>query len=261
MITSETLCAYLDRELPAEEMERVRGAIAADRALAERLGQLASVDSLLVEFSREIDRQPLPASLQALLGGDSGATAPRADATHSGTVHAFPRGWTIRRPATLLALAATVIVAIVIGLRAGFPQLRDAELADVVRVGPVEPTSPLHHALERIPSGETYAASSAPVMSVTPVLSFESTRHEYCREFRAAVGTQAARGLACRRAGHWETLKLMAVPAGSEAPDEYEAASADSDEDFDALVDGLIADKPLGADAERALLDDQWRAP
>ena len=255
MLTNEMLSAYIDGELAPEEMERVRDAIAADELLAARLRQLRRVDRLLTEFSNTIDAEPLPPAVLALL------TPPRADA------HAPEKGEpgvammpVARRPlhrgAGALALAASAVLALAIVFQLDSRDGREAGFEEIVRTGAIAPSSALHHALEGARSDEPYAANGNDV-EITPVLSFMSTRQEYCREFRVDAGIRAARGLACRRNERWETLRVVAAEVrGSDA--HYATATAETDEDFDNFVDGLVADAPLDAKAETRALQSGW---
>ena len=67
MISNEILSAYIDGELPAGEMQRVRDAISGDEVLAARYRQFARVDQLIVDFCGDIDKEPLPAAVLGLL--------------------------------------------------------------------------------------------------------------------------------------------------------------------------------------------------
>jgi len=90
------------------------------------------------------------------------------------------------------------------------------------------------------------------------VLSFVSTRQEYCREFRVDAEVRAARGLACRRGDRWETLRIVPTEGRSDGDTHYATATGGGNEDFDAFVDALVADEPLGADAEARALRNGW---
>jgi hypothetical protein len=256
MITNEMLSAYIDGELAPQERERVREAIAADELLAARLRQFRRVDRLLAEFSSAIDAEPVPPAVLALLNPPcadadaAGSTAPKA------VVLPFARR-PLHRRAGALALAASLVLAVAIVLQFNPRDGAESGFDEMVRVGAVVPASPLHHALEDMRSDEAYAVGGGTGIGITPVLSFVSTRQEYCREFRVDAGARAARGVACRRADRWETLKVVAAEArGSDT--HYATATAEVDEDFDAFVDGLVADAPLGADAEARALQSGW---
>lgn len=254
MITNDMLSAYIDGELAPEEMERVARAIAADELLAARLRQFRRVDRLLTEFSSAIDAQPLPPAVLALLEPPCADADVPQRSEPVAVVLPFARR---HRRAAALALAASLVLAVAIVLqfdaRDGTPPGFDA----IVRAGAVVPSSPLQHVLEEVPSDEAYAVAGGTGVEITPVLSFVSTAQEYCREFRVDAGARAARGVACRRDERWETLKVVAAEArGSDA--HYATATAETDEDFDAFVDGLVADEPLGADAEARALHGGW---
>ncbi len=256
MITNDMLSAYIDGELAPEEMERVARAIAADELLAARLVQFRRVDRLLTEFSSAIDAQPLPPAVLALL------EPPCAD--DDAAARAAPRAVVLpltRRPlhrrAAALALAASLVMAVAVVLQFDARDGAPTGFDELVRAGAVVPSSPLQHVLEEVPSDEAYAVAGGTGVKITPVLSFVSRGQEYCREFRVDAGARAARGVACRRDERWETLKVVAAEArGSDA--HYATATAETDEDFDAFVDGLVADEPLGADAEARALHGGW---
>lgn len=244
MISDELLSAYIDGELGPEDAERVRNAIAADEALAARLCQFNHVDALLTEFSRSIDASPLPAEVLARLQApppDNVVRLPRRS-----------RWWAVT------ALAAGFVLAVAIGMQLDTDDGHGSGFDAIVRVGPVEPASVLHVALEEVLSDTAYAAADEPALTVTPVLSFVSTQQQFCREFRVDAGTRAVRGLACRRDGNWEALKLIDVGAANDGRSDYATATASTDADFDAFVDALVADAPLGADAEARLLREGW---
>ena len=258
MITNEMLSAYIDGELAPQEMQRVGEAIAADELLAARLRQFRRVDRLLTEFSSAIDAQPVPPAVLALLAPPCADADVPGSSEPAAAVLPFARR-ALRRGAGALALAASLVLAVAIVLQFDARDGAPSGFDEIVRAGAVEASSPLHHALEDVRSDEAYAAASATGVEITPVLSFVSTRHEYCREFRVDAGARAARGLACRRDDRWETLKVVAAEArGSDA--HYATATAETDEDFENFVDGLVADAPLGADAEARALRNRWKA-
>ena len=160
MISDEQLSAYIDGELPPEEMARVRAAIAADPALAARARQFERVDALLAEFSSGIDAEPLPEAVLALLGAPQ---AEAADAGGAATVIAMPaRGAPRYRIAGGLALAASLVLAVAIGVQFGSRGGADARFERIARTGAIPDASPLHQALESVPSDETYAAAGEP---------------------------------------------------------------------------------------------------
>jgi len=259
MITNEVLSAYIDGELSPEEMERVRAAIDRDEALAARLRDFSRVDELLAEFSSAIDREPMPARVLELLDPPRTGSETRGTAVQEARILSLPRRpW--YRTAGALALAASVVLALAVGLQQESGRDRGAGLDSLVRTGPVPESAALHHALQETASDNAYAAADEAGPSVTPVLSFVSTRGEYCREFRVDAQGQAARGLACRRDDRWEVLRLAAAGAANDGKDAYATAASSVNADFEAFVDALVADAPLGAEAEARLLRDGWRA-
>jgi negative regulator of sigma E activity len=255
MISNETLSAFLDGELPVEEMESVRRAVARDELLAARLRQFDRVDKLLAAFCADIDKQPLPDSVMTLLDKTghgnpaTNATTPRETAHGARASHHWPR---------MLALAASVVLAILIGVRFDFGKEPVVNVDQLASVGPIAPSSPLHRVLENSPSDETVAVAGVDGLSITPVLSFESINREYCREFRVNSAAQASRAVACRLGDRWQTLQVAAIEPGIGMNGSYETAAAASDAHFDAFVDAMLA-TTLDAEDEARLRAQHWR--
>jgi anti-sigma factor RsiW len=69
-VSDEQLSAFLDAELPAAEMEAVREQISRDENLANRLAELAMVDTQVASHYRRIDEQPMPEAITRLLSDE-----------------------------------------------------------------------------------------------------------------------------------------------------------------------------------------------
>ena len=70
-ISDEQLSAFLDAELPEDEMEMIRQGISEDESLANRLAELAMVDEQVARHYARIDEHPMPAAVSRLLDEDS----------------------------------------------------------------------------------------------------------------------------------------------------------------------------------------------
>ena len=72
----ETLSAFLDAELPEQQMEQIRAALLTDDNLANRLANLAMVDEVIANQYDKINQQPLPAAINELLAAIPEDSAP-----------------------------------------------------------------------------------------------------------------------------------------------------------------------------------------
>ncbi|MDP5039797.1 MAG: hypothetical protein NWQ26_02875, partial [Paraglaciecola sp.] len=67
IISDQQLSAFLDSELPEDEMQLIREQLLIDDELATRLADLAQVDEWVSAHACEIDRHPVPEKITALL--------------------------------------------------------------------------------------------------------------------------------------------------------------------------------------------------
>jgi hypothetical protein len=174
------------------------------------------------------------------------------------SVHGHPgrrsRNW--RLP---VALAASLLVAVLAGMRIGSRDSTGDRFDTLVAVGQVPVASSLAQALEHVASDHSQVADPQSGLRITPQLSFVSAREGVCREFRLDAAERAARGLACRNEGGWRTLRVTAAAVRSGGGDGFETASIDGDTGFDAFVDALIDTAPLGPEEETRLMQNGWR--
>lgn len=217
-IGEETLVAYLDGELPAEEAEAVESALGESPELAATADRLRRDAALLRGAFNEPLTEPVPERLVAALDG-----AIASSAAH-GLRRTGPATRLTARP-MMQALAAS-IVALVVGLAGAYvfaerqvdrqiariEALRDADRA--LRVATRE------KALETKVSGEALAWTNPDSGSrgrIEPVRTFKASGGQWCREYREVVELQSGpsvterlRGVACREGdGVWRTRLSM----------------------------------------------------
>lgn len=240
-ITDEQLSAFLDGELPAEDLKRIAAAIDADAALRKRAEALAAPDTLIKKAYSAIDDAPMPAAVTALLAEPAAdnvvASAPRT---------ASPARWTMP-----LAASIALSAGIALGMFMSSPARMTPTGAQLA--GAINPGDPLHAALDATPSGESVALPGARTASF--VLSFKSHDGDYCREFIVDGETDSSRALACREDGRW-SVKLAAVEAKGDGG--YATAASGVSAAFDAGAEALGAGDPLDRAREDALLQSGW---
>lgn len=236
-ITDETLSAFLDNELTEVEMQAVRDHLAADPALADRLAELATVDTELQAHYSSIDDRPMPPSITRMLeAGGTGNAAPEKD-----KVVTFP-WWRRMRSHIGKAVAAAVVAGVAMTHWLTLPSHGEPTWSEVVKV------------LDNQPSGEVYSVSDQ--ATLTPRLTFRNQAGDWCRQFRLQTQDSASERIACRsQAGAWE--QVAQVDTGlSSSPDTYQTASGGNV--LDQTLDRIMAGAPIGPSAERALLQHEW---
>lgn len=251
-ISKETLAAFADGELAAEEMERVAAHLDAcpeDRAIVE---EIVLSNALLARAFDAPMEEPLPERLRAAIEGRAAAESAGAGAT----VIAFPRRARRWAAPAGLALAASLAAVAFLGGRDAAPTLAIAEGLLVV-------DGPLHAALETRPSGA--AATAADGVRFVPSATFADAAGRYCREVEA-VAPDAARArvvealIACREeAGVWRVAAAVAEHTAQPQGEGFAPASGGETSGIGAALDALGAGMALDPDAEAALIARGWR--
>lgn len=247
MTTDEILSAFIDGELPAEEMAEVRREVETNASLAARVEALKKADRVVAGAYRAIADEPLPQGVLDLLAADSRAANSNVVALSRRRAGGSARYW----PA---ALAASLALAAGVGLGLQF------SAGGALIAGTVEKGNPLYAALETTPSAGTARIGGRHGATFTPVPSFRSQAGDFCREFSLSSGDRANRAVACRGEDAW-TVEF-AVAAAPQATDSgaYSTASSGLNAAFDSFVDDLIANEPFAPEEEAALIEAGWKA-
>lgn len=255
MTTDEVLSAFIDGELPPEEMEAVRRSVETNAALAARIAALKRADRLVAGAYRGIDDEPMPQSVLDLLA----ARGEAAGVDGSNVIAFAPRRLPGGRPAWAAALAASLALAVGLGLGLQLATGGAPSAGAILIAGVIEKGDPLYSALETAPSAETVSVGKGGA-SLTPVLTFRSEAGDYCREFMTEAGGRSNRGLACRQNDQWTVEFAVAATPQPVDGASYTTASSDLNAAFDSFVDELIADQPLAPEEEQAVIEAGWKA-
>lgn len=269
----ETLMAYADGELSAEQAQAVEARLEVDaeaRELVERLRQTRS------ELAAEMDvllTEPVPQRLiDTVMHHPMGAMGGRAPATEAVALRpvdarpldasAQPSSRATTATTTAAAnspsywprMAAAACLALAVGLTTGHwwgQQSGAATGTDLAQT--------LQRALQTLPSGEALAAGGVVVM---PVASFRAASGLACREFEQEAQGRIAHGLACREGDQWVARAVLdRGPASGTLGSEPAFAPASGEADALAtLLDRLGAGATLGADEEQRLIEQGWTA-
>ena len=241
MLSDEMLSAFLDAQLTDAEMDTVRQHLLVDEQLAERLADLAMVDSLVQQHYAQIDQRPMPEAILQLL--DDAETTPPAEATNNAKVIPFPL-W--RRAQQQLQRHAAAVACIALFAGYGASQLS----------GPAQPvlaglSTDVVQLLDSAASGQRYPLAD---QQLTPRLSFINQQGDFCRQYSRQSQTELSENIACRRNGQWRQQASVNIELPGTVNDgQYQTASGGSI--LDNILDNMMAGAPLNAAAEQAYLN------
>jgi len=190
-INDETLSAFLDNELPEAEMNRVRDLLAADEHLANRLADLAMVDTLVSQHACAIDHEPLPEAINALLATKPVVAEQSAVQASSSNVVPFPFWKRVHKTMQEHAsMAAAIALMIGFGSAQIMPNLSEPATTDLS-------WTEVANILDSHPSGQLLRVTSD--IEVTPLLSFVNHHGELCRQFLVQNPSDTKVNIACRK--------------------------------------------------------------
>ena len=241
------LSAYLDNELPADEVRALESRLLNEPGLQRRLETLRGSDAVARELFAAVDEEPMPAAVLDLL-----AEARAVDKADN-VVALRPRN--VNR-----FLQAPVAIAASVALLAGivatnlYRTLDDAT-AESIGPGIVSADSRLHDLLDESPSGDVVALDDAASGEV--LLSFADASGRHCRQVRVTARGRDAHALACRAGSDWEVrVVALADPVAAE----FGQASSAVPAAVETAVDRLIGDgQPLDPAEEMLLISEGWK--
>lgn len=238
-ISDETLMAYLDNELPADERERVNAALAADPVLQARLKRQERVHAMLSSAFDPALKQPVPERIIE--------TAMKTPASLPTTNwrERIAGLFSLRPAAPQVAAAGAFALVLVVGLVIYAGPDRSPNSAPFIAEGQ------LAHALE------TQLASDEAVAGPRVGVSFRAQGGEVCRTFDMGSARENFAGIACRGESAWTVKAFVSAP--DRRPGPYGLASAGLPAAVRDAVAGMIDGGPFDADAERRARDGGWR--
>lgn len=250
----ETLMAYADGELDANDRAEVEAAIAQDPEVAAAVTRHRALRVRLRAAFDDVLQEPVPDRLvqaaRAAGPAGSGAVVDLAQA-RSAKAERSGRRWSAREWGAMAAcVVAGVLVARVIpfggGAADGWVRSANGEL--VAR-------GSLARALTEQPSGQPGLHAD-----VIVTLSFRAKSGEYCRAF-VARDARAFGGLACRDEDDdgWRLPVLAEGGQWTASPNAYRMAAAELPHTVIAAVEATIDGEALDAEAERQALATGWR--
>jgi len=239
----ELLSQYLDRELPAGESEQLELRLAAEPQLQAALGRLQALQSRLQAAYGELGQGPVPARTLALL----------QQAPAQASQQPLPTAKVVQLPAKRavnwgFALAASLVVAVSATLVSQWDQQSAQSGADTL----------LAAALESTPSRGTGWETLSDGRKLRPVLSFQNSTGDWCREYLVGDSDGNWHGVACRGNEGW-TTEVLAATRIEDASAQYRPAGAADSMDVADYIDRNANGIPLDAREEAAIMARGWQ--
>jgi hypothetical protein len=227
----ELLSRYIDGELDDALLQRLQRRLAAEPELRATLDELNTVQTRLQESFSAVDAAP--EHIVNML-------KPARD-----NVVAFPGRKS--RPAWHYAIAASLVAAAGLVLA---PQWQDNSPAGTT----------FATVLESSPSSAQGWHALEDGRQLRPILSFQDTSGNWCREYLAGSATLAAaeRGVACRHGSTWTIQVSVAADVPGSDAEFRPAGAADADAVAEYLADHA-AGIALSRDEEQALISSNWQ--
>lgn len=235
-ISDEQLSAFLDAELPEDDMELVRQGLMADENLANRLAELALVDEQIAHHYAQIDQRPMPAAITALL-------APAPDTTRHNVIE-FPRWKSVQQGLQQhAAIAACTLLVIGFGMVQLLPGNNNQSANNSPAIAQI---------LEQNPSGSEQPLADG--SRIKPRLTFIDNHGNYCRQYQILQRDQRSDNIACRHNNSWELV--FSLPQENLAEGDYQTASGNSP--LDNKLDEIMRGEAFDANAEQAAIHSHW---
>lgn len=248
-INDEMLSAFLDDELSGHDRELVLAGLRDDEALADRLAQLASVNTLVGKQATLIDQIPMPESVLAMLRTENAAPA-QTTSTSSNVVELSRFRQARQRVMAVVrehaALAASL--ALLLGFAGG-------QLMPTSGNNSGDASNAVFAALDTVPSGQALAINAD--TSLTARFSFQDTQSRFCRQYLVQDNQGSSENLACRDQDQW-TLVASARSSAVASSAQYQPASGPRL--LDNMLDAMMQGSALTQEQEQAAINNQWRA-
>ena len=278
-ISDEVLSAFLDAELPEQQMEQIREALLEDDNLANRLADLAMVDEVIATKYDKINQQPLPAAINELLAAIpeekasvtaiqaaenfSGNTVSQSKASDSSELNKTESNktdnnsnvvslWQRTKNSTNKPFALAASIAVAAGLFATiFSQTNNISVDSWQEVAQI---------LEQKTSGNEQTLANG--KTIKTQLTFNNQQGNFCRQYDISSEIEIERNIACRVNQEWE-LALTVVEHKTEHKGEQEQATqnyqtATSNSMLRDQIDNMAAGDFLDKQQEQQVINNRW---
>lgn len=243
-ITDEMLSAFLDAELPAEEMEQVRVALELDDSLVMRMADLSQVDQWVIDNAKQMDNIDVPQKLLFLAQQiDSGTNNNAAQTTNNVVPLTAAKKSGSEGFKLPYSLAAGVAIVAVVGMLTFSSTTPDSLVNPNIAA-----------VLDSTLSGEVKQTSDG--TSIKSQLSFVNQSGEMCRQYQLANNHTSSINIACKQVDGWHKKAHSGEQAGAISQD-YQTAS--NQQNLDNVIDQMIVGAPLDRAQEQQAIDENWQ--
>ncbi|WP_260927003.1 hypothetical protein [Novosphingobium sp. 9] len=252
-VSDNDLAAFADGELAPDEAERVRAALAADPALAQRLEAQRKLRAMLGAHLDPVLEEPVPPVWTAMIEkarASKGEVAAEPEAEAAPVIdfaaakaqrEALPL--TPPRTAWLWRAGPAIAASLVLGLFLGTQLVPRGQVVE--RGGQLFAAGALKRGLD------TQLASAQADGGVRILTSFRRGDGDFCRVYEAS----ASAGLACHDQGHWVLERTTGRESG-ETGEYRQAGSAEAD--LMTAAQDMAKGDPLDATAEQQARASGW---
>jgi len=243
-ISDETLMAYLDGELSAEERTRIAAIIERDGVLKARLARQERVLAALKSafdpaLGQQVPERLVSAALTAPVSWRFRLRQTASQLFGGGEANFVPRS---------AVFAATLLAGVALGL--AFQLMQGGSSLVAPEGERLMAQGPLADVLSQGLASENQGEGAR--VGVT----FRSKTGALCRTFETGSQTENLAGVACRTSGGWTVTTLTQVPPRRNP---YELAGSGMPAAIRGVVDEMIDGEPLDAAQERRARDEGWR--
>ena len=269
-ISDEMLMAYADGELPEADLVRVRAYLANSPEGARRLNAFTRTGRDLGLLYDQPMHEAVPQRLldvvrppaAPFMGATANRPAPKVSYAALLVAMLFPQTapWSAATAAFAILALGGITGWSLHGVKSDAPPT--ASIASLID-GALLTNREFTRALDSTPGGQTNnLGGDTAKASVKPVLTFQNLAGDYCRQYELSTDTAARfAGVGCRlQSGQWR-IEVHAPIAGgaTSAPGGFAPASGRSSPTVEGAIDRMIKGDVLSNEAEKALIENQWR--
>ena len=244
-VDDDTLMAYADGELDADQSAKIEQLLQRDSVAAARVAQHQALRSRVQSGLSAVLSEPVPESLlNVLKQHDPQSQADVVDLMQVRQRKSAINRWTTREWG---AMAASLIAGVLIGMYAlefSPAQLVSEQGGALIAQGTLEKTL------------TTQLASANSGQAIQIGISFRNLAGEYCRSF-TVQNAQALAGLACHSQNNWRVQMLTEI--GSSNSGDFRQAGSGLSPQVLKLIEQQISGEPLDASGELAARQSGWK--
>lgn len=235
-VSEEMLMAYADGELEAPERDRIAALAVADPTIAARIARYGRSAGAARDAFSAIHAEPVPAALVAGVLGRPASTTGQDNGS-----------W---RKAMGPIAASLVVISGLAGYLVGSGETAPDETSFLAAAT----SAPVLSALAATESGVPVHVDAGGHEVAAVATGTYPVGNGMCRIFEATGQNNGVRGVTCLTGDAWSVPVVVSTGAGA-----YRTASDTPTVMIDAFLDEVGAGADIGAEAEAALIVDNWQ--